>query len=436
MDGPSRKHPSIWIPSIMDRIARFLPLNEVVCSLRVVDKATAAMLRSPEFMTVRLSEPVPHHAFEWRWGRPGAVRDLRLAQRRELLLCLTAASGVTDNLALAASFAGRMLLTSKVSKAAGQAGQLGSCLLLKQLGCDLGGAVEGAAAGDHLALCEELVCRQEVRYSPVDCACAAAKGGHVAVLDFMVSRCGDKLQRGNRNSDKWGILADVAEGCGLATLQRLTREWTDEGEEDKEAGLLRGDVLAAAAGSPTPDWRAKVEWLESQGFTRTCQAFATAVEQPDALERFAWLAQRGYPRQPSREELQEPLVAAAETGNLEAVLFLAEGRPDSEDQAWAADAADAAAGEGHLHVLQALHAAGWRFDAQEASRCAAAGGHLHVVAWLVETPDLGAPLDGELYRHAARSGSVELVAWLQERDCPRPGPSGRTVFTQQTPRRR
>ncbi|KXZ45305.1 hypothetical protein GPECTOR_56g401 [Gonium pectorale] len=224
----------IWIPSIIDRIAHILHRNEVACSLRVVDTSTAAMLRTPEFTTVRLSEPVPHHSFAWRWGRPGMMRDWTRAQR-EKLLCLTAASGATANLALAARVAG-CRPTPEVGYAAGKAGHLGSCALLAELGCEMVHAIEGAAAGGHLSLCEEL------------------------------------------------------------------------------------------------------------------------------------------------------------TG-------------------WAA------AEKGHLHVLQALHAAGRSVGARGAAYDAARNGHLHVLAWLVETPGLGVVLDEELFRAAAAWGSVELLAWLRERGC-------------------
>ncbi|KXZ45253.1 hypothetical protein GPECTOR_56g349 [Gonium pectorale] len=406
----------VWIPAIVDCIARFLPTNEVACSLRVVDKATAAMLRSPEFMTVRLSEPVPHHAFAWRWGRPGAMRDMTLARRRELL-CLTAASGAADNLALAAR-ASSCPLTKEVAYAAGRAGQLGTCLALEELGCGLGGAVEGAAAGGHMALCEHLA--NKGRIYPIDCAIAAAKEGHADTLQWAL--WWDKEpERGYYDSAQ--IAEGIAEGCELETLKRwlpsLIVMDTDEASCREVADESHQRmVLAAAAGSPTPDWQAKVEWLESHAFSPTCQAFAAAAKLPDALERFAWLAQRGYPIHPEHEDAVEPLAETAGSGNTAAVLFLAErGQRGDHDEgiglasAWAAT-------QGHLHVLQALHAAGWRLDAQVVSRCAASGGHLHVVAWLVETPDLGVALDGELFCCAAQSGSVELLAWLRERGCP------------------
>ncbi|KXZ45297.1 hypothetical protein GPECTOR_56g393 [Gonium pectorale] len=402
--------PEILIPGILDCL---LPRNGLACSLRVVNKATAAILGTPEFMTVRLSEPVPHHAFAWRWGRPGAMRDMTRAQRRELL-CLTAASGATDNLALAAR-AVACPLTAEVGYAAGKAGQLGSCAMLAELGYDMGRAVEGAAAGGHLALCEELLSRWAgVRHDLFICAVAAAKAGHVHVAEWMMRR-----DEGMRPSSQavWKIGEGVAERCDLATLQRFLAKWTRQRRAAQgwvEQSQLC--VLAAAAGSHTPDWRAKVEWLESQGFPQTWRAFAAAAKRPDALERFAWLAQRGYPR-PDGGKLVVSLRGVARGGNAAAVLCLAEDWPASPDFT---DVAGAAAVSGHLHVLQALHSAGRRFDAHGASSGAARNGHLHVLAWLVEEA-LGldaVPLHEELFEAAAGSGRVELLAWLRERGCP------------------
>ncbi|KXZ45309.1 hypothetical protein GPECTOR_56g406 [Gonium pectorale] len=400
-----------WI--IKDRIARFLPRNEVACSLRGVDKATAAMLRSPEFTTMRLSEPVPHHAFAWRWGRPGATRELTLAQRRELL-CLTAASGATENLALVKRVAG-CRLTAKVCYAAGKAGQLEFCALLAQLGFDMGCAVEGAAAVGHLALCEELMSWAGVQYSPLTCAVAAAEAGHTHIVEWMVRRCEEFGQLEPSSDEAWDLVRAIAKHCDLAALQRFLVQLA--GPDVVEA--VGGDwgqaiyVMAAAAGSPTPDWRAKVEWLESLDFPQTWHAFTAAAKRPDALERFAWLAQREYP-QPG-EGGHEDLVAAATVGNEAAVLFLAEGRPDGADftEVWCA-----AAEKRHLPVLQKMHAAGRRGHVRDTANAAARNGHLHVLTWLVETPDLGVVLHEDLFEAAAASGSVGLLAWLRERGCP------------------
>ncbi|KXZ42879.1 hypothetical protein GPECTOR_113g291 [Gonium pectorale] len=419
----------IWIPSIIDRISRLLPRNEVACSLRVVDKATVAMLRMPEFMTVRLSEPVPHHAFTWRWGCPGAMRELTFRGRRKVLR-LTAASGATTNLAFAAR-AARCRLTYDVVYAAGKAGQPGSCALLEGLGCDMGGALHGAAAGGHLSLWEELMAGWTgAKRSPLLDIREAARAGHAQVLERMVQRYREHAPLRPRSDGVWDLVCAVAEGCDLATLRRFFVELLDPDGDWDDLELWEGDdelwieearvmMVEAAARSHTPDWRAKLEWLESRGFPQTWEAFTSAAERPDALERFAWLAQRGYPRRPEVDGDDDgyaaSLRAAAATGNSAAILFLADGMPADVKFAlvWGA-----AARQGHLHVLQALHAAGRCVGACGAARVAARSGHLHVLAWLVEAPDLGVQLDEELFHAAATSGSVELLAWLHERGCP------------------
>ncbi|KXZ51140.1 hypothetical protein GPECTOR_13g627 [Gonium pectorale] len=101
--------PNVWIPELVERFASFLHPNVVICTLRCVDKATAKQFGGrPEFATVRLSQAVPPHAFAARWASPGAMRDLTLARRKEVL-CLTAASGVVANLEVAIDAAGMLL---------------------------------------------------------------------------------------------------------------------------------------------------------------------------------------------------------------------------------------------------------------------------------------------------------------------------------------
>ncbi|KXZ45260.1 hypothetical protein GPECTOR_56g356 [Gonium pectorale] len=298
------------------------------------------MLRSPEFTVVRLSEPVPHHAFAWRWGRP-----------------------------------------------AGKAGQLGSILMLEELGCDVHDAVKGAAAGGHLALCGEL----------------------------LQQRAGDSSPYGLAGSGLENFLmAHIADGCELAALQRYFRQCVPNGVHDlNTSDLVVERILRCAASSPTPDWRAKVKWLESQGFPRAPGVFSAVVERPDAMERLVWLEQRGY----KCDHLYT--LGAAIGGNADVLLLLAERQPeDDDDEDPYSGLASEAAACGHLHVLQALHAAELGFHAGCAAGPAASRGHLHVVVWLVETFGLELQQGGELFEAAAGSGSVELMAWLRERGCP------------------
>ncbi|KXZ51821.1 hypothetical protein GPECTOR_11g261 [Gonium pectorale] len=143
------------------------------------------------------------------------------------------------------------------------------------------------------------------------------------------------------------------------------------------------------------------------------------------MERFRWLREREYPREPLEEDMggDDPYAteAAAASGVEDAILFLAPDKAE-QDSDFSLDA-EAAAWRGHLHVLKALHSSGHEFEVRIPIHAAARSGHLHVVAWLVE--ELGAPLDEELFAAAAESGSVELLIWLRERGCP----WGESVFT-------
>ncbi|KAG2441466.1 hypothetical protein HXX76_003088 [Chlamydomonas incerta] len=196
------------------------------------------------------------------------------------------------------------------------------------------------------------------------------------------------------------LLTAVAEGCDLATLQQQLpgAEPAQQGEGEAAASssssgsssggggggagrsLSVGQCLslehyaATAAGSSTPDWREKVVWLLSllpppppcrsqptgPGYSEAggdagssiCM-FRMAAARPDAVERFAWLAARGY--RPSRSSLG--LSAAARAGNVEAVRCLLSLRPDMQLSARAA-AAQAAAEGGHVAILAMLHGYG------------------------------------------------------------------------------
>ncbi|KXZ49077.1 hypothetical protein GPECTOR_23g161 [Gonium pectorale] len=120
----------------------------------------------------------------------------------------------------------------------------------------------------------------------------------------------------------------------------------------------RAYLLALAAGSPTPDWAAKVEWLEAQGALRREDAAAKAAGLPDdgeALARLTWGCGGGGIRLT------------------------------------------------HRHLDQTAVSAAW-------------GGHLHVLAWLLEAQLL--ELHEDVFNAAARSGSVDLLAWLRQRGCP------------------
>ncbi|KAG2438911.1 hypothetical protein HYH02_010706 [Chlamydomonas schloesseri] len=150
-------------PDLLDRIAYHLPGNDVACTLRLLSRTLAAHFRS--HTTVRLSQPVPHHAFVRRFGRWSAVRSLPLAQRRKLI-ALTAASGSVANLRVVAGGPGvtRALgsagctLTAEVFRAAAAAGELAMCKELYDMGCPWDASVvEAAARGGHVGVVRSLV---------------------------------------------------------------------------------------------------------------------------------------------------------------------------------------------------------------------------------------------------------------------------------------
>ncbi|KXZ54742.1 hypothetical protein GPECTOR_4g811 [Gonium pectorale] len=399
-------------PEIAEHIARSLKRIEVATSFRLINKAAAAQFRGPEYTTIRLSQPVSPYAFAAHWLAPGATRGLTREQRVQLL-CLTAASGVVANLEAAQQAAG-CLLTHAVFEAAASAGQLDSCRWLRDQECPLSevyghesGLLAAAAGGGHQHVCEWLL-SLNVSFEPyrLNSAAGAAHGGHVDLMEWLLKRmpsCG----RGG------SVLVSVAHGCDLATLQGLQLRWERLQPKDKAA------ALAAAAGSPKPDWAAKVEWLEAQGCPWNAEVAKAAASCPaaaaaDAPARLAWLRGRGF------KLTRDSVWGAAESGNLPALQYLlveASVQPGSDRDA--GEPAALAARGGHLAALQALHAAGWPVNINSAGRRAARGGHLHVLAWLVQA--LGAEavrLDARLFGEAARSGSVQLMAWLRERGCP------------------
>ncbi|GLC47529.1 hypothetical protein PLESTM_002098400 [Pleodorina starrii] len=402
---------SIWLPGIVACVAHYLPVNEVASTLRLVDKTTSEQFA--DHTTLRLSLPSPNHVFRERWGRPGAFRALSRKQRLQLL-CLTAASSSVANLEVALVSAG-LDLRCEMLEAAAAAGQLDMCKLLRARGCPWGDSLSAAAKAGHRHVCEWLLasgCRLDMYV-----VCAAARGGQEDLMQWLLT----ELQ-GRPNEDVnglcWSLLWAAAECLSLAALQRLWLQLVDgrhgSNLQQQLEQLDEGDwneFLAVAAGSITPDWQAKVEWLEGLGYppkSRACE-FALEAGDGDVVKaRLQWLRGRGYPLE------AEVADAAVDLGNLAALRFLMEqvGVRPSDDQFILPDAAR----QGHLAVLQYLHASGLLVDARSVAEETARQGHLPIVSWAVE--GLGvAPADGEdsLLDCAAESGNLELMTWLHVR---------------------
>ncbi|PNH07772.1 hypothetical protein TSOC_005743 [Tetrabaena socialis] len=402
-------------PELLLRVLACLPPNERACTARLVCKTVAAALSSPQHTTVRLSQPSPCGEFVRRWGGPGAMRPLTLVRRR-LLLSLTAASSCLDNLQWLAAHVGCSLSGEEIQAAAAAAGHLDVCRWLQQQSCDeeewvLGGATAAAGAGQR-AVVEWLLANPGKQGGTglngaacrTSLACYAARGGYVGLMDWLLQRHG--LERDGDAAA--ALLVAAAEGCDLPTLQRLYHTYPPKAAAGGGPARL-GPVLRSAAGSPTPDWRAKVEWLEGQGAAASSSqdACARAASRPDALDRLTWLRGRGYPWN------WQATNSAAVAGNLDALRYLlAEGCPVE------GSTLGAAAGAGQLAALQALHAHSSTFTRWKSALArAVGGGHLPVVVWLLEQHLVRLRQRPSLLRKAAELGSVELLAWLRDRGC-------------------
>ncbi|PNH11026.1 hypothetical protein TSOC_002188 [Tetrabaena socialis] len=382
---PQQQHsdPSrIWLPDIVQRVAVSLTPNEVAGTLRLVNKATAAQLSTPQHTTVWLSQPVPHHAFVGRWAGPDSMRTLEWKQRHELTR-LTACSGSIANLeVLLARDDMPAMLKHDVFVAAAAAGQLGVCIWLRERGCCRNDrlVLRAAARTGQQAVCEWLLangCPEADTYG--NAAAKAAEGGHVSLMDWLL------LHAGSAHVES--VLAGAAVGCDLHDTYVDT---LPGGQPEQYSPFL----LSAAAGSPTADWQAKVEWLEARGYPTSCACWAAAAR-PHMFPRLQWLRQRGYP-------LDEFMAGcAAGAGNVEALQYVL----------------DEGVRGGHVAVLEMLDARGAHRSGQTV-RTAAAAAHLPAVAWLVEKLGAAAALTARVFEAAARAGSMELLRWLRARGCP------------------
>ncbi|KXZ51843.1 hypothetical protein GPECTOR_11g282 [Gonium pectorale] len=449
----------LWTPGLAERVACFLDSNDVPCGLRLVNKATAALFSRDHDLIVRLARPVSHTEFARRWGAHGALMSWTLAERRRLM-CLIAASGVLPNLELVADAAG-CPLPADVWTAASHSGHLHVCEWLLRRGCpERGAALPAAAAAGHLAVCDWLLTRAGGLWCNAALVAAAQAGQLEALLWLLLRRNpGPRVARGPSG---WpllvSILGAVAEGCDLATLRCLHLQLlgsagatdgptgachTDAGTSDflRELGasiltalrpsdqpqeavaaaaaassgagrqLALTHILAHAAGSPTPDWAAKVEWLEAQGCPRCAEALLIAAGRPDALERLAWLRRRGYP-------VSGEAVARAAAGPHGAAAIAAVRYLLAQGARAGIDAAVAAVRAGHLAAMEALREANCPVASHRALCEAASRGDLEAVAWLVDEAGAAGLLDTDVFEWAARSGRVELLAWLRRRGCP------------------
>ncbi|KXZ47446.1 hypothetical protein GPECTOR_35g884 [Gonium pectorale] len=417
VETPTRGHWSsrVWprlLPELAERIVDCLDRNEIAATFRHVNKATAEQFSGPLHTTIHISEPVPPHAFAAHWLAPGVTRGLTL-KRRKKLVRLAAASGVLPNLEVALQAAAFVGAVAKAFKAAAGAGQLSLCQWLWDHSrshpegfhatSSARDALDAAAGGGHRHVCEWLLAVQhDVKRDGGVATSAAFHGGHADLAEWLL-----QPDPALTTVISTMYLSGAAHGCGLPALQQAWQRFRGP----SLGKYVSAAVLSVAAASPTPDWAAKVEWLEAQGCQLTTMAAFQAARMLNdgaALARLTWLQGRGYPVS------EEAVETAARTGNMSALAHLLSEVPVADEEG-SAEAVSGATEGGHLEALQALQTAGWPIDFPRFARAAAEAGHLHVLAWMLEAEPVA--LNEMLFGAAAQSGSVELLAWLQQRGC-------------------
>ncbi|GLC47011.1 hypothetical protein PLESTM_002008500 [Pleodorina starrii] len=456
---------------VIERIVSLLPANAIVCTFRLISKATAALCRAQR--ATRLSQLVPHHAFIWRWGRPPEELHLTLAQRRQLL-CLTARSGCLANLQVAFA-AAACSLVSEIFDAAADAGHMDVCEWLADKKCPFClEAIKAAAKAGHLDLVRWLMRKASSFLLSGKLAAAAweaaASSGQRALCEGLLvdglpvykSAAFVAAHFGHADLTEWllpqlrlspeceaELLCAAAHGFSLAALRtlhdsRLGNRGNGNGYHDSV--FVR--ALSMALHSPTPDWAAKVQWLQTKGvrpnpriiawrellargdavarleeLRQTCPLRPLGTEFEQCVSHFASLGALTYLRGYGlRSVLDCALVRASEQGDLELLRGLLDLGCAVSDEAVLA-----AAKAGKLAVLR------WLAEADEARqaggeealrramtgcwlmRAAALSGSLELVAWLREW---GCPWNEFAFWSAAESGSTELIQWMHGQGCP------------------
>ncbi len=297
--------------------------------------------------------------------------------------------------------------------------------------------------------------RLSTERNPVpDVGSAAVVSGLVRLLPYLEQRCpglldpGSTLEAAARCCDLSGLQA-VWELLGQRLLSSLQHDEPTLQEPIDDLHEVWRHMLAAAAGSPTPDAMAKMQWVMQTGQPRSRTPMVHAVIWGAAagsgdMARLQWLRGQGCPWdtrcavQSVLKHVDLPFLSSMESaGHL----------PPASHPSWA-DVAPAAAGsrKDSTGKLQWLAARGvvvgtWR-AAEEAAECgnlaalqllmplwmqadldhgrrvrrvsiaAAGSGHVPTAAWL--TQQMGMPVVAQQLYDACYCGDLPMVRWLLE----------------------
>ncbi|KXZ54008.1 hypothetical protein GPECTOR_5g119 [Gonium pectorale] len=486
--GVSEQPHKVWtVREVVESVAEFMEPNEVACSLRPVNKFTADVLSKHK--VVRLSKPAPTHAFSKHWSDRSVQRRMSVKQRRDLVR-LTASSGSTANLQVALDDVGCLAGLETAMAAAASFGHLEACKLLHDHGCACDAAalaaaartgrldvvqwmllsagcpfslqsLEAGAAAGHDAVCDWIISiapcsegeggAESVPKASV-AAAAAASGGHVALMERLLSQqqftapvSGPESGSDSKLPDMAScaiLLRGVAEGCDLGTLEWLHQVWLDNRtdaaaqpqqgppplaeqdqppppQEEPGAGPQQAQVqlpaaaqeaiIAAAARSRTADWAAKLEWLLGRGYPRAAVAWIAATsaaeDASEVLARFAWLKERDFPRLRSLG----PTIARLHTSRAAEFMSFFERR----EPMLAREAERLACVAGDVAALQALHAEGVEVHDVRNLRQLAASGSVAGMAWML------GPVQAARAARLARMAAAEEEARAAGRSPPR-----------------
>ncbi|KAG2453246.1 hypothetical protein HYH02_002569 [Chlamydomonas schloesseri] len=464
------------------------PVPGLVRVLRLVRK------RCPEYEFTAAHVNLEASRKEHFGGRPEDV----IIWLRERLLCLAASSGHVPSLdaalehcgcalkpevLVAAAAAGNVagcerllaegcsLPSAHALSLAAQCGHLPAVQLLlgavsrgKPRSPDVEAAATGASMGGHMPVVTWLQNSHAYKYEWTRLARTAAFTGQVAVLESTMNytkayrdapaSAGQDAGAPVATEARSELLCAIAQGCPLAVMQRhYQRLWrwqwpppadtvaaeAAEGGNGARSRFYQEEnaayeLLIAAAGSPTPCWAAKLDFLLSAwGSERVAQALRRGpgyysrqravhktFRRPDVLARLQRLRELGFA--PGMEELR----LAVDQGHDELVawllgvcgeqLDLAEVDPLCMSHRFIfgqGDIRELKSAEGRVAALQELKRRGARFLSNHMQQEAGDDGRLRVceeaVLWLLEVAeDMGAM--SPCTRHASLSHTLSKAA--------------------------
>ncbi len=208
-------------PNAIQRIADFLPSNDIATHIRFTCKYFSFVLSGPRCTTVALREPVRACAFAARWGSDSKVSQLCAADRLKLVR-QTATSGVLVNLQAVLNLPCDRFVPAAPGKAERvQAIENSPRPPVTQV------ALEGAAAGGHLELCRWLAAEHGA-IANLDVAVSAAKAGQLEVLEWALE-CGPEeefwFEDEHYSAPMTRIVCAAAEAGHGHVVQSMAAQW-------------------------------------------------------------------------------------------------------------------------------------------------------------------------------------------------------------------